>query len=90
MQRRNELEMMIESLGLEKIGMILTSNNHEMPFSDSYIRFLAKMQEEMAVTHSSGYRLSNMFTMVISEKTTNGVTTIEPQIYMISDEGQAL
>ena len=56
----------------------MTSNNHDMPFNDAYIRFLARMQEEAAVTHSTGYRLSNLFTMVVGEKNTNGVINIEP------------
>jgi len=58
--------------------MVITTNNPETPFNDAYIRYLARMQEEAAVTHSSGYRLSNMFTMVIGEKNSNGVSTIEP------------
>lgn len=48
-----------------------------------------QLQEEFSVRHSSGYSMSNFFTVVMraDEK---GTGDVKPEVYMVSDQGQAL
>lgn len=48
-----------------------------------------QLQEEFSVRHSTGYPISNFFTVVMraDEK---GTGDVKPEVYMLSDQGQAL
>lgn len=49
----------------------------------------AKFQEQYKVPHESGYDISNFITVILrpDEKNPND---IKPEVYMISDQGQAI
>ena len=88
-QKVENLELIIESLGLEKIGIIIASPYEDVYFTEEQVRTMADFQQNQSVTHSTGYKLSNFFTILIrpNKKDKN---LIEPQVFMISDQGQAL
>ena len=50
---------------------------------------MAKMQEREIVSHSTGYKMSNFFTVVI-KKSKDTHKAVEPEVFMVSDQGQAL
>ncbi len=67
-ERKDNLEIVVSSLGLEKIGIIIASpNDSETPFTEAQIRMLARMQEKQSVTHATGYKLSNFFTVLVRQ-----------------------
>ena len=89
-ERKENLDILTESLGLEKIGMILASTTQDDSlFTEAQVRVISKMQEKLSVTHSTGYRLSNFFTVLVRQNKDKN-TPLEPQVFMISDQGQAL
>jgi hypothetical protein len=89
-QRRENIDIVAESAGLEKIGMIVASTNtSETPFTQGQIRAMAKLQSIHSVTHSTGYRLSNFFTVLV-RKNQDPKKPIEPEVFMVSDQAQAL
>lgn len=57
--------------------------------SSSYVRMAAQYQEQYRVPHESGYDISNFISVILrpDEKNPNEV---KPEVYMISDQGQAL
>lgn len=55
----------MEALGLEKIGMVIASPNEKQYFTEDQARTIAEYQESLSVQHSTGYRLSNFFTVLV-------------------------
>lgn len=57
--------------------------------SSKYVRMAAQFQEQYRVPHESGYDISNFITVILrpDEKNPNEV---KPEVYMVSDQGQAL
>jgi len=57
--------------------------------SAKHVRMAAKFQEQYRVPHGSGYEVPNFITVILrtDEKNPNEV---KPEVYMISDQGQAL
>jgi hypothetical protein len=51
---------------------------------------MAKLQEENSISHSTGYKISNFFTVLLKKKRDSKSDAIEPEVYMISDQGQAM
>lgn len=47
------------------------------------------MQEKEVVRHATGYKLSNYFTVLVRSGKDSS-KSIEPSVYMVSDQGQAL
>lgn len=74
-------------LGLEKIGWIFTSINHDAFLSSFEIRNAAKYQEEFFSAHPTGYKVSKFVTVVL-KPTDDG--NAMPEAYMVSDQAQAL
>jgi len=81
--------MLANGLTLERVGWIYTETNNDVVMSDKQVRFAAKYQEKFGVQHESGYQISNFITVILrtDEKKPNEV---KPEVYMISDQGQAL
>lgn len=79
----------MESLGLEKIGMVIASPNDKLYFTEEQIRTIAEYQEAQAVQHSTGYRLSNFFTVLVRPGKVDR-KVVEPEVFMVSDQGQAM
>lgn len=76
-------------LSLERVGLIFTDTNHDVVISSQHARMAAQFQEQYRVPHESGYEVSNFITVILrpDEKNPNEV---KPEVYMISDQGQAL
>ena len=57
--------------------------------SAKHVRMAANFQEQYKVPHESGYDISNFISVILrpDEKNPND---IKPEVYMISDQGQAL
>ena len=57
--------------------------------SAKHVRMAANFQEQFKVPHESGYDISNFISVILrpDEKNPNEV---KPEVYMISDQGQAL
>jgi nuclear protein localization family protein 4 len=83
-----EVELVAGALGLEKIGWIVTEANHDTVLSEAQTRFAARMQEEFAVKHATGYPVSKFLTVVMRQDAKTG--EVKPEAYMISDQGQVL
>ena len=76
-------------LTLERVGWIFTDSNHDVVMSAKHVRMAANFQEQFKVPHESGYDISNFISVILrpDEKNPNEV---KPEVYMISDQGQAL
>ena len=80
-------DMIASELGLEKIGWIFTSINHDAFLSSFEIRQAGKYQEEYFTAHPTGYKVSKFVTVVL-KPTDDG--NAMPEAYMVSDQAQAL
>ena len=80
-------DIIAHELGLEKIGWIFTSINHDAFLSSHEIRMAAQYQQEYFNMHPSGYRVSKFVTVVL-KPTEDG--NAMPEAYMVSDQAQAL
>ena len=76
-------DMIAEALGLEKVGWIFTSINHDTFLSSSEVRKVAKLQEKYLVEHPEGYRVSKFVTVVVKPKGDGSEIGVE--CYMVSD-----
>lgn len=57
--------------------------------SQKKVRMAAHYQEAYQVMHSSGYPISNFVTVILrNDEKNNG--EVKPEVFMISDQGQAL
>jgi len=83
------LNAVTTGLTLERVGWIFTDSNHDVVMSAKHARMAAKFQEQYKVPHESGYDISNFITVILrpDEKNPND---IKPEVYMISDQGQAI
>lgn len=57
--------------------------------SERHVKMAARFQEQYRVAHESGYDISNFVTVVLRPDPHNE-TEVKPEVYMISDQGQAL
>lgn len=88
-KRSRNVELIVEALGLEKVGMVVASPNDKLHFTEEQVRTIAEYQEAHAVQHSCGYRLSNFFTVLV--RPGGGERReVEPEVFMVSDQGQAM
>ncbi len=53
------------------------------------MRIIADLQESLSVNHENGYKLSNFFTVLVKANKADP-KKIEPQVFMVSDQAQAL
>ena len=83
------LNSVTTGLTLERVGWIFTDSNHDVVMSAQHARMAASFQEQYKVPHESGYDISNFISVILrpDEKNPNEV---KPEVYMISDQGQAL
>ena len=79
--------MLASALGLEHVGMMFTKIDHDTLLSEKEIRRAAKMQEDYAVDHPVGFKVSKQVT-VVCKKNEFGETDFDA--YMVSDMAQAL
>lgn len=80
-----KVDEVAESLSLERIGWMVTETNHDTFLSQHEVRTACRFQEEYTVRHSTGYPISNFFTVVMrTDKKDTG--EIKPEVYMVSDQ----
>jgi hypothetical protein len=71
------------------VGWLFTETNHDVVVSERHAKMAAQLQEQFRVTHESGYSISNFVTVVLRPDRENEAE-VKPEVYMISDQGQAL
>jgi nuclear protein localization family protein 4 len=79
----------VTGLTLERVGWLFTETNHDVVMSQRHVKMAAGFQEQFRVTHESGYNISNFVTVVLRPDKDNEAE-VKPEVYMISDQGQAL
>ena len=57
--------------------------------SEKLVRMAAQAQEKYKVPHESGYDISNYISVILRPRKENPAEVL-PEVYMISDQGQAL
>lgn len=82
------VDMVAESLSLERVGWVYTSLNYESFLTAKEIREIARMQEKFSVEHPEGVRVSKFVTIVVKPKGDRGESGLD--CYMVSDQCQAL
>lgn len=80
---------MVTGLTLERVGWIFTETNHDVIMSEKHVRMAAEFQEQHRVPHESGYDISNFISVILRTDEKNP-SEVKPEVYMISDQGQAL
>ena len=83
------LQAVTNGLTLERVGWLFTETNHDVVMSERHVRMAAQLQEQYGVPHGSGYDISN-FISVILRPDKNNPNEVHPEVYMVSDQGQAL
>jgi nuclear protein localization family protein 4 len=83
-----KVDMIAESLSLERVGLIFTSINQDMFLTSQEIKKIARYQEQYKVDHPEGYKVSKFVTVVV--KPTGDGAEIGIEAYMVSDQCQAL
>ena len=79
-----KIDMLAESLGLERVGWIFTSINHDTFLSAQEIRKVAQLQEKYLVEHPEGYKVSKFVTVVVKPRGDGSEIGLE--CYMVSDQ----
>lgn len=82
------VDMVADSLSLQRVGWIYTSLNHEQFLSAKEIREIAAMQERFAIDHPEGLKIPKFVTIVVKPKGDSGESGLD--CYMVSDQCQAL
>jgi nuclear protein localization family protein 4 len=82
------VDMVAESLTLQRVGWIYTSLNHESFLSAKEIKEIAAMQERFAIDHPEGVKIPKFVTIVVKPKGDGGESGLD--CYMVSDQCQAL
>lgn len=87
-EREVYVDLVATNLGLERVGWIYTSLNHESFLTPKEIREIAAMQEKFAVDHPEGVKVPKFVTIVVKPKGDTGESGLD--CYMVSDQCQAL
>lgn len=82
------VDMVAESLSLERVGWIYTSLNHESFLTAKEVREIARMQQKYSIDHPEGVKVSKFVTVVVKPKGDHGESGVD--CYMVSDLCQAL
>ena len=85
---RTQVDIMAESLQLERVGWIFTSLNQEKTFMTSeQLREMAKLQQSHIVDHPSGYKVSKFVTVRVEQQEGDQIGV---ECWMASDICQSL
>ena len=79
-----KVDQIAHSLGLEKVGWIYTSLNHESFLTPKEIKEIAAKQEEYAIPHPEGVKVPKFVTIVVKPKGDGGESGLD--CYMVSDQ----
>eukprot|EP00828_Plagiopyla_frontata_P017530 TRINITY_DN2270_c0_g1_i4.p1 TRINITY_DN2270_c0_g1~~TRINITY_DN2270_c0_g1_i4.p1 ORF type:complete len:295 (+),score=38.36 TRINITY_DN2270_c0_g1_i4:87-971(+) len=88
-QNERNVNRIAESLGLERIGWIFTDSNSDVFLSSKQIGQAAIYQETYKTMHPCGYNVSKFLTVTVKPRK-NNQQEIAPEVYMVSDDCQAL
>lgn len=61
----NQVNQIAGLLGLERIGWVFTTINHDTFLTSQELRQAAKFQEEFNVLHDSGCKVSKFLTVIL-------------------------
>ncbi len=86
---QQNVDSLMVSLGLERIGWLFATQNRDTFLSSEEIMRAGALQEQHKVQHPVGIDVSKQITIVLRSdyKNNNQVT---PEVYMVSDECQSL
>ena len=91
-----QVEMLSGGLGLQKIGWIYTSKDHDTFMSPEKIQKAAQYQLEHLATHQLGFKVPKFITVVLKRNRRvtpakkDNSSEILPEVFMISDLGTAM
>jgi len=80
------VDRIAEALSLERIGWIFTTIDSNSVLTSYETRMAAKLQEQHVVIHPCGYRVTKFITVVMR----HSKDEVVPDVYMVSDQCQAL
>ena len=83
-----QVDILAQSLSLQRVGWIFTSVDPQNYVNPDDIRKIAEMQERYQVRHPEGFNVSKFVTLVLKPASDGGDTLMEA--YMVSDQCQAL
>eukprot|EP01017_Pseudomicrothorax_dubius_P033291 TRINITY_DN4451_c0_g1_i3.p1 TRINITY_DN4451_c0_g1~~TRINITY_DN4451_c0_g1_i3.p1 ORF type:complete len:336 (-),score=77.01 TRINITY_DN4451_c0_g1_i3:127-1134(-) len=86
---QNQVDVLAQHLGFERIGWIFTTLDQDTVLSSHDLRQAARFQEEHISVHPSGYKVSKFITVTIRTRK-DDTGDVVPDVYMLSDQGQAL
>jgi nuclear protein localization family protein 4 len=84
-----KIDALAQALGLERIGWIFTSIDPHSVLTSHEVRLTSRLQQVHIVEHETGYKVSKFITIVLRPNKTNN-DEIAPDVYMVSDQAQAL
>lgn len=79
-----KVDIIAQSLSLEKVGLMFTSINNDTFLTSQEVRKIAQLQQEHLVDHPEGYKVSKFVTVVVKAKGDGAETGVEA--YMVSDQ----
>ena len=91
-KNRNHVDMIANALDLQLVGHLFTRANKGKDaaiLESAEIRRMARMQQEYVVDHPLGFKVSKLVTVVL-QPNGDDISDIDTQVFMISDQGQAL
>ena len=78
-----QVDILAQSLSLQRVGWIFTSVDPQNYVNPDDIRKIAEMQERYQVRHPEGFNVSKFVTLVLKPASDGGDTLMEA--YMVSD-----
>jgi len=85
----HKVDMIASALGLERVGIMFTSNEQDIFLSADDIRRSAKLQQQYSFMHNSVKTNVPKFVTIVARKK-GEEDQVDLEAYMISDQGQAL
>jgi hypothetical protein len=82
------IDIVANSLTLERVGWIFTSTDEELYISPDNIKRIAEMQERYSIQHPLGFKVTKFATLIV-KPTQGGLDSIMEAV-MVSDQCQAL
>jgi len=84
-----KVDALAQALGLERIGWIFTSIDPHSILTSYEVRIAARLHQLHVAEHHTGYKVSKFITIVLRPNQANN-DEIVPDVYMVSDQAQAL